>query len=111
MANMDKKQDGYKITYFAPDTFGYDGKTLNSVCRKPTDPNRVCDELLRWHFRQSVLANMKGAGAPLFEHDFPPGTDMLGELHGEPHGKQQLELELFSRLKDFTNYDGSVAQE
>ena len=54
---------------------------------------------------------MKGTGAPVFEHDFPPGMDMLGELHGEPHGKQQLELELFSRLKDFTNYDGSVAQE
>lgn len=48
---------------------------------------RVCDELLRWHFRQSILANMKGAGAPIFEHDFPPGTDMLGELRAEPHGR------------------------
>ena len=97
--------------YFAPDALGLDGKMLSSICRIPTDPHHVCDELLRWHFRQAILANMKGAGAPVIEHDFPPGTDMLGELHGEPHGKQQLELELFSRLKDFTNYDGSVAQE
>ena len=111
MANMDKKQDGYKITYFAPDTFGYDGETLNSVCRIPADPNRVCDELLRWHFRQSVLANMKGAGAPLFEHDFPPGSDMLGELRTEPHGRLQLELELFSRLRTVRNNEEVAAQD
>jgi hypothetical protein len=37
----------------------------------------VSDQLLRLHFRQSVLANMRGAGEPVFEHDFPPGTDML----------------------------------
>lgn len=103
---MDKKQDGYIITYFAPDVFGYDGKTLNTVCRAPTDPNRVYDELLRWHFRQSILANMRGAGASLFEHDFPPGTDMLGELRAEPHGRLQLELELFSRLRGVSNNEG-----
>lgn len=79
---------------------------LDSVCRIPTNPHSVCDELLRWHFRQSVLANMKGAGAPVSEHDFPPGTDMLGELRAEPHGQQQLELELFSRLKDVSNNEG-----
>ena len=26
------------------------------VCRDSNDPNRVSDELLRWHFRQSVIA-------------------------------------------------------
>ncbi|EFR03712.1 hypothetical protein MGYG_06709 [Nannizzia gypsea CBS 118893] len=29
----------------------------------------------------SVLANMKGVGEPTFEHDFPPGTDMMGERY------------------------------
>ncbi|KAF8434904.1 hypothetical protein BGX38DRAFT_1218585 [Terfezia claveryi] len=33
------------------------------------DPHRVSDEVLRWHFRQNVLANMRGAGEPVFEHD------------------------------------------
>lgn len=46
-------------------------------CHDPADPHRVSDELLRWYFRQSVLANMKGAGEPVFEHDFPLGTDMM----------------------------------
>ncbi|TGZ84153.1 hypothetical protein EX30DRAFT_100153 [Ascodesmis nigricans] len=55
-------------------------QALDPVCRNPTDPHRVCDELLRWHYRQSVLANMRGAGEPIFEHDFPPGTDMIREI-------------------------------
>ena len=38
------------------------------------------DELLRWDFRQAVLTNMKGAGEPIFEDDFPPGSDMIGEI-------------------------------
>jgi len=39
----------------------------------------VSDEFLRWHFRQSVLANMRGAGEPVFEHDFTDG-DMVKEV-------------------------------
>lgn len=46
-----------------PDKFGVDGRILDS--------GRVSDEILRWHFRQAVLANMKGAGDPVFEHDLP----------------------------------------
>lgn len=96
------EQDGYKITYFGPDPFGLDDKILDPVCRNPQDPHRVSDALLRWHFRQAVLANMQGAGEPIFEHDFPPGTDMLAELRNEPepYGKQRFEMELFSRLKN-----------
>ena len=42
------------------------------------------DQLLRWHFRQAVLANMKGAGAPMFEHDFAQGVGMVGEMWRGP---------------------------
>jgi len=58
---------------FDDDILGLDGKTLDFVCRDPANPHRVSDQLLRWHFRQSVLANVRGAGEPIFEHDFPPG--------------------------------------
>ncbi|EQL34975.1 hypothetical protein BDBG_09369 [Blastomyces gilchristii SLH14081] len=42
-------------------------------CRDSNTDGHVSDELLRWHFRQSVLANMHGAGEPIFESDFPSG--------------------------------------
>ena len=35
----------------------------------------MSDELLWWHFWQSVVANMRGAGEPVFEHAFQPETD------------------------------------
>lgn len=76
-----------------------DGRVLDIVCRNPNNPDRVADDLLRWHFRQSVLANMKGAGEPIFEHDFPPGTDMVKEILQGPDPAQRMELELFSRLQ------------
>ncbi|CUS06624.1 unnamed protein product, partial [Tuber aestivum] len=47
-------------------------------------PYSVSDELLRWHFRQSVLANVRGAGEPIFENDFPPGTDMMRGILAGP---------------------------
>jgi hypothetical protein len=42
---------------------------------------------------------MKGAGEPIFEHDFPPGTDMVKEILEGPDPAQRMELELFSRLQ------------
>lgn len=91
--------DGYKIVVFCPDPFGYDGKILDPVCRNPADPNSVSDQLLRWHFRQSILANMRGVGEPIFEHDFPPGTDMMDEILAGPNGKQRFEFEMAARLR------------
>ena len=35
------------------------------------DPKRPVDQVLGWHFRQAVLANMRGQGEPIFESDFP----------------------------------------
>jgi hypothetical protein len=76
-----------------------DGRVLDPICRNPGNPDRVSDEVLRWHFRQSVLANMRGAGEPVFETDFPPGTDMMATLRAEPCGKERFEMELASRLR------------
>jgi len=84
---------------FDVDLWGVDGRILDPVCRGPTDPHRVSDQLLRWHFRQSVLANMRGAGEPIFEHDFPPGTDMI-EIREGPLAQERFELELSSRLRE-----------
>ncbi|KMU75760.1 hypothetical protein CISG_05157 [Coccidioides immitis RMSCC 3703] len=91
--------DGYKIISFFPDDMTIDGRILDPVCRDPTDPNHVSDELLRWHFRQSVLANMRGAGEPVFESDFPPGTDKMATLREELYGKEKFEMEIESRLR------------
>lgn len=85
---------------FGFDVFGIDGRTLDSVCRDPANPHRVSDQLLRWHFCQSVLANMRGAGEPIFEHDFT-GEDMIGAISQEPYGRERLEMEVAARLRGF----------
>ncbi|KAG0138778.1 hypothetical protein HOY82DRAFT_544825 [Tuber indicum] len=90
--------DGFKVVAFDPDIRGLDGRILDPVCRNPADPHCVSHQLLRWHFRHSVLANVRGLGEPIFEHDFPPGTDMVGEILVGPKGKERFELEISSRL-------------
>jgi hypothetical protein len=42
---------------------------------------------------------MRGAGEPVFEADFPPGTDMMETLRNEPCGKERFEMELEKRLR------------
>ncbi|KAG0640478.1 hypothetical protein HOY80DRAFT_1041749 [Tuber brumale] len=92
--------DGYKVVVFDIDLFGCDGKILDPVCRNPADPHCVSDQLLRWHFHQSVLANVRGTGEPIFEHDFPPGTDMVGEILAGPYARERFELEIVARLRE-----------
>ena len=82
---------------FTKDVFAVDGRTLEAVCRDTEEAHRVSDELLRWHFRQSVLANMKGTGEPVFEHDFVD-KDMVKEISEGPYAKERFELELSARL-------------
>ena len=60
--------------FFTIDLDNLAGKYLDQEFRD--NPQRPVDQLLRWHFRQAVLANMRGAGEPIFEHDFPPGSDI-----------------------------------
>jgi len=62
------------------------------------NPERPVDQLLRWHFRQAVLANMRDAGEPRFEHDFPPGSDIVGDILRGPKPAERMEFELFNRL-------------
>lgn len=63
------------------------------------------DKLLRWHFRQAVLTNMKGAGEPCFETDFPPGSDMIGEIMSGPKAAARMEFELFGRFNAIESCD------
>ena len=37
----------------------------------------------------------------MFEHDFLPGTDMVGEAMQGPYAKERLELEFVARLRGF----------
>ncbi|KAF8418983.1 HNH endonuclease-domain-containing protein, partial [Tirmania nivea] len=91
---LTESQDNYKI---------FDGRVLDPVCRDPNNPHSVSDELLRWHFRQSVLANMRGAGEPIFEHDFT-GEDMIKVISGERYGNERLEMEVEARLRGFVKF-------
>jgi hypothetical protein len=49
---------------------------------------------------RSYIANMRGAGEPVFEHDFPPGTDMMKDIREGPMAQERFELELSSRLRE-----------
>ncbi|KAK0105453.1 hypothetical protein ONS96_004840 [Cadophora gregata f. sp. sojae] len=88
--------DSYKIVHFSFDYDGIAGKHLDQ--RFLDDPQRPPDELFRWHFRQAVLANMRGAGEPRFEHDFPPRSDIVGSILEGPKAAERMEFELFNRL-------------
>ena len=82
--------------YFVNDGKGIAGKYLDQELLN--DPQRPVDQLLRWHFRQAVFVNMKGAGEPVFEHDFLPRSDIIGQiLHGLKAAKR-MEFELFDWL-------------
>ena len=82
--------------FFSLDGKGLAGKYIGQEFLD--DPQRPVDQLLRWHFRQAVLANMKGAGEPVFEHDFPPGSDIVGDILNGPKAAERMEFELFNRL-------------
>lgn len=86
------------IFSFIPDGRNLDGGVLDFRCRDPQNPDRVSDDLLRWHFRMAILANMKGASVePSWEMDFPEG-DMMGEIMEMPNAAERMEEELFHRL-------------
>jgi hypothetical protein len=82
--------------YFTLDGKNIAGKHLDQGLLD--DPQRPVDQLLRWHFRQAVLVNMKGDGEPVFEHDFPPGSDMIGSILKGPKAAERMEFELFNRI-------------
>jgi hypothetical protein len=89
--------DNYKVVCFEADGDGIAGKHLDQEFLD--NPRRPADQLLRWHFRQAVFVNMRGAaGEPVFEHDFPPGSDIMGQILHGPKAAERMEFELFGRL-------------
>ncbi|KAK0651382.1 HNH endonuclease-domain-containing protein [Cercophora newfieldiana] len=88
--------DGYKIICFQRDSKRIAGTFLDA--RLLNNTRRPLETLLRWHFRQAVLTNMKGVGEPHFEHDFPPGSDIMGDIQSGPKAAERMEFELFGRL-------------
>ena len=58
---------------------------------------RSSDQILRWHCRQAVLANMRGTGEIILEHDLPPGSDLMGQILSEPQAADRMEFELFGQ--------------
>lgn len=44
---------------------------------------------------------MRGAGEATFENDFPPGSDVMGEMSNGPGAAKRMEFELFGRLEGF----------
>jgi len=86
----------YKIVRFDRDMDDISNQYLDQHLLR--HPERPPDQLFRWHYRQAVLANMRGAGEPVFENDFPSGSDMAGEVRNGPKAAERMEFELFSRL-------------
>lgn len=63
---------------------------------------RPLDDLLRDHFFQGVLKNMKGVGEPAWDHEDALGDGALDlsrqEIWGGATGREHLEYELAHRL-------------
>jgi hypothetical protein len=103
--------DGYRVQSFRPNAWKYHGNVLDAVCRQPDNTLSVIDALLRWHYEQAVLCNMRGAGEASFEFDFPPGTDMMGEIQEGPQPAQRMEAELFTRLYGWREAQSSGSED
>ena len=41
---------------------------------------------------------MRGGGEPRFEHDFPPGSDIVGDILNGPKPGERMAIELCNRL-------------
>jgi hypothetical protein len=90
--------NGYKVQNFYPLADEFHGTVLHEACRQQGDQLAIIDALLRWHYKQAVLCNMRGAGEAIFEMDFPPGSDMVGTILAGPKPAEQMEAEMFTRL-------------
>ncbi|KAK2829876.1 hypothetical protein FQN49_007167 [Arthroderma sp. PD_2] len=100
--------DNYRVYTFKQTFCRYHNAVLDPVCRRPVDPHRVFDSLLRWHFEQAVLFNMCGAGEPSFDFDFPAGRDMMGAIREGPLPARRMEAELFGRLYSYRESEQSA---
>lgn len=91
-------QNDYKITQFGPgDAWGVDGRRLILPdCAPEFQPLRG---LLKYHFRNSVLCNMKGRGPGYdWDDDITSGCDDVAEISNSEEGQLRFELEMAQRL-------------
>ena len=82
-----------------------DGRIVqfNSTPLLPAPPKPIIFE----HFKQAVLANMKGAGQP-FDFDFDPEEDAQSmSIFENDRGKEWLETRIRNELAP---YDGRIAK-
>ena len=64
------------------------------------DPERPVDQLLRWHFRQAVLANVRGQGEPGFVWDSPRHWEIIDEIPSDPKAREKIKIEYLSWLAE-----------
>ncbi|KAK9371504.1 uncharacterized protein V1513DRAFT_455548 [Lipomyces chichibuensis] len=100
--------DDYRIVCFLDDSLGLAGRQLDTICRDIEHPHHVNDDIIFWHFQQAVLANMRGAGEPVFDEDIPPGSDTMNAILSGPAPAERMEFELSSRLGDVIRAQGSL---
>lgn len=72
--------NGYRIISFDPSTQHCHGLDLHPVCRDPDDPWRVNDDLLRWHYHQTVVSNMRDDSRDYLRHPQPSDITALNPL-------------------------------
>ncbi|KAK9385248.1 hypothetical protein V1515DRAFT_617505 [Lipomyces mesembrius] len=99
--------DDYRIVCFLDDSLGLAGRQLDPVCRDRGHPHHLNDKILFWHFQQAVLANMRGAGEPIFDEVIPSGSDTMNAIRSGPVPAERMELELSKRLGDVMRAQGS----
>ncbi|KAK9243567.1 HNH endonuclease-domain-containing protein [Lipomyces tetrasporus] len=100
--------DDYRIICFFDDILGLAGRQLDPICRDINHPHHINDSILFWHFQQAVLANMRGAGEPIFDEDIPPGSDTMDAILSGPAPAERMEFELSGRLGDVMRAQGSI---
>jgi len=90
--------DDYKITCFARDKFGFDGRHADLRNESPRN-HQVLNSPPKNHFRMAVLCNMKGRG-PEFDWDegISPGMDAVRTISESPMGKLRFETVIANRL-------------
>lgn len=99
LTNYNIIQDNHKIVVFDSDSFNISRTHPDQAFIQ--NPTRPVDQVLRWHFRQAVLTNMRAAGEPVWETDFTFGSDSISTIADGPNPKQRMEHELFSRLAGY----------
>ncbi|KAF3113168.1 hypothetical protein TWF706_010157 [Orbilia oligospora] len=87
----------YRVYAFDDDNFGYSEKYM-SVPALQNGEVGARDTLLQWHFRQSVLANMRGAGEPIWDYGPNEEGDVVGRLLSSDHTMTRLGEEVGARL-------------